>query len=62
MAKSDVVNQLYFWGSIQIRLHREIGIKEKELKALRKELKETDKEMFALRSTKEYEEIYSKGK
>ncbi len=58
MVKSDLVNQLYYWGMIQMRIRREIGVKETELKALRKELKETEKEIFTLRSTKEYEEIY----
>lgn len=60
MTKSDISNQLYYWGCIQMRLRREIGELEKQLKATKKELKETEKEIFALRSTKEYEETYSK--
>jgi hypothetical protein len=58
----QIALQLFHLGDVQIELRRLIGIKETELKALRKELKKTEKEMFALRSTKEYEATYIKGK
>lgn len=60
MITSDMANRLFYLGTVQMRLRREIGIKEVEIKALKRELKETEKEMFALRSTKEYEEYARK--
>jgi len=60
MNENEVILRLYYLGDIQIRLRREIGNTERQLKVLRKELKATEKEMFDLRSTEEYEKTYSK--
>lgn len=44
-------------GDAQISIRRQIGILEDQLKILRKELRENEKEVSKLRSTKEYEEL-----
>lgn len=58
MNKYDVVERLFYLGEIQIKLRGQIGRVEEELKELKKELRENEKEVSALRSTKEYNEVY----
>jgi hypothetical protein len=58
----QIALQLFHLGDVQIELRRLIGIKEAEIKALRKELRKTEKEMSTIRSTEEYEATYIKGK
>ena len=54
--KEEMIERLHEIGIERIALRRKMGKLKEELKALEKEFKETDKELFDIRSSKEYEE------
>lgn len=54
--KDDIEYEIYKVGLHQMSLRSKIWKLERELESLKREMKATDKEMFNLRSTKEYEE------
>jgi hypothetical protein len=54
--KEEMIERLYKIGMKRILLRRQMGKLKEELKALEKEFKQTDKELFDIRSSKEYEE------
>ena len=58
--KEEMIERLYWIGIERMSLRRQMGKLKEELKALEKEFKETDKELFDIRSSKEYEE-YAKA-
>ena len=58
--KEEMIERLHEIGIQRIALRRQMGKLKEELKALEKEFKETDKELFDIRSSKEYEE-YAKA-
>jgi Mg2+ and Co2+ transporter CorA len=54
--KEEMIERLHEIGIKRMSLRRQMGKLKEELKALEKEFKETDKELFDIRSSKEYEE------
>ena len=54
--KEEMIERLYWIGIERMSLRRKMGKLKEELKALEKEFKETDKELFDIRSSKEYDE------
>jgi hypothetical protein len=60
--KEEMIERLYKIGMKRISLRRQMGKLKEELKALKKEFKQTDKELFEIRSSKEYEEYAKEEK
>lgn len=60
MTKQEMIDKLYEIGINRMSLRRKMGKLKEEIKTLEKEFRETDKELFDIRSSKEYEE-YARG-
>jgi hypothetical protein len=61
MTEQEIMDKLYAIGIKRMSLRRKMAILKQELKTLEKEFKVTDKELFDIRSSKEYDEYTRKA-